>query len=144
MIQESLSSAIEYAQGMLRSNHSDAEILAGLTARGLEPAQAAELLEDLRHDQTSRHQEAEGHGGHASSHHGRRRRVRSHRHHSHESHHRPSYHGRKYKTRRTPWYFIPLAIIFVVAFVYAMIEIGVDRTDAVSKSTAGPPSRLNK
>jgi hypothetical protein len=49
MIHEILSSDVEFARGMIDSSHSDAEILASLTARGLEPAKAAGLLDDLRH-----------------------------------------------------------------------------------------------
>jgi hypothetical protein len=49
MIHEILSSDVEFARGMLNAHHSDAEVLTSLSARGVEAAKAAQLLDDLRH-----------------------------------------------------------------------------------------------
>ena len=49
MIHEVLPSDVEFVRGLLNGSHSDAEILAALASRGLEPAKAAQLLDDLRH-----------------------------------------------------------------------------------------------
>jgi hypothetical protein len=49
MIHEILQSDVELARGMVNSCHPDAEILAFLASRGVEPAKATQLLDDLRH-----------------------------------------------------------------------------------------------
>jgi hypothetical protein len=52
MIHEIVSSDVDFARGMMDSGRSDTEILAYLASRGLEPAKAAELMDDLRHGRT--------------------------------------------------------------------------------------------
>ena len=49
MIHEIVSSDVDFARGMMGSGHPDAEILAYLASRGLDPAKAAQLVVDLRH-----------------------------------------------------------------------------------------------
>ena len=50
MIDEILASDVEFAQGMVKSSRSDAEILSYLISRGIAADRAAQLIEDLRHD----------------------------------------------------------------------------------------------
>jgi hypothetical protein len=52
MIREIVSSDVDFARGMMASGHSDTEILAVLASRGLDPAKAAQLMDDLRHGRT--------------------------------------------------------------------------------------------
>jgi hypothetical protein len=116
MIHEILPSDVEFARGMLDSARSDAEILSFLASRGIEPAKAAELLDDLRHGRTpdvpvafmlgQRHEPADA--------------VRSplpaaqpHR-----------AHGRKHRHRSFPWWFVLLLGIFLLALGYAFFEAG--------------------
>ena len=49
MIHEIVSSDVELARGMMDSGRSDIEILAYLASRSVEPAKAAQLVDDLRH-----------------------------------------------------------------------------------------------
>jgi len=49
MTHDILPSDVECAKAMLDSSHSDAEILAFLATRGIEPAKAGGLVDDLRH-----------------------------------------------------------------------------------------------
>jgi hypothetical protein len=49
MIHEIVSSDVEFARGMMDSGHPDTELLAYLATRGLDPAKAAQLVDDLRH-----------------------------------------------------------------------------------------------
>ena len=54
MIHEVLPSDVELAQGMLNDSYSDAQILAALTSRSIEPVKAAQLVDDLRHGRPPR------------------------------------------------------------------------------------------
>ncbi len=49
MIHEILLSDVELARSMIGASHSDAEILACLSSRGIESAKASALVDDLRH-----------------------------------------------------------------------------------------------
>jgi hypothetical protein len=53
MIHEIVSSDVEFARGMMDSGHPDTELLAYLATRGLDPAKAAQLVDDLRHGRES-------------------------------------------------------------------------------------------
>ena len=80
MSHETSASDIEFAQGMLKAGCSDAEVLASLSSRGIEPAKAAELLDEVRHDRTPSRDGTEAPGRSGSHHRHRRRRVSSHAH----------------------------------------------------------------
>ena len=135
MIHEILSSDVEFAKGMLASSHSDAEILGYLASRGIEPAKAVELLDDLRHGRrpstplafevdTARSRAAEkgrpaGADAPAAS----------------ESRRRHSHGRRRYRQPRMPWWFILLAVIFVLALGYAFFQMGSDvSSESVNKA----------
>jgi hypothetical protein len=49
MIHEVLPSDVEFAKKLLNHSNTDGEILECLHARGIEPAKAAQLVDDLRH-----------------------------------------------------------------------------------------------
>jgi len=122
MIREILSSDVEFAQGMLEASHSDAEILASLAARGLEPAKAAGLLDDLRHGRKPRAQLAfvpgpvipraakglEPAGASA---------IRS------PEPSRKRLHRKKHRRKGIPWGFILVALIFIGALGYTLIQL---------------------
>ena len=134
MIREILSSDVELARRMLNSNHSDAEILACLTSRGVEPVKAANLLDDLNHGREPSAQLAYVLGVRVSPSSSGPQSVgadalptsetpRKHAHRS-GSHARPG----------VPWWFILLALIFMVALGYALFEMGPDASsESVSK-----------
>ena len=128
MSHETSASDIEFAQGMLNAGCSDAEVLASLTSRGIEPAKAAELLDEVRHDRTPSRDGTEAPGRSGSHHRHRRRRVSSHAHGRLESPSKHSYRGRKYKGPSGLWWFVPVALIFIIALVYAFVEVGADRS----------------
>ena len=49
MIHEVLQSDVEVARRLISSGHPDPEIVVALTSRGIEPAKATQLLDDLHH-----------------------------------------------------------------------------------------------
>ena len=145
MIREILSSDVEFAKGMLASSHSDAEILGYLTSRGIEPAKAVELLDDLRHGRqpntplafeagTTRSPAAER-GGPAKAH----APV------AFESPRRHSHGRRRYKQLSVPWWFVFLAAIFILALGYAFLQMGADASresvNKVKHELSPPPGK---
>jgi hypothetical protein len=125
MVHDILPSDVELARGMLDSGHSDAEAVAFLASRGVEPAKALELLDDLRLGRTPNAQifsipGASDHADAAIA--GTQPLVRRHRHHRH-----------KHSRREVPWWFVCLAVIFLLSLIYCLLEwrqsLVVDRQD---------------
>jgi hypothetical protein len=110
MIREILSSDVEAARRLLEGCHSDAEILAYLQSRSIEPAKAAELLADLRQGRPVKVELLPplGTGGGPETIHGAH-------HHHHHHHHK---HGRQ----DIPWWFVLLGAIFLGALGYCLLE----------------------
>jgi hypothetical protein len=134
MIREILSSDVEFAQGMLNCSHSDAEILAHLTSRGVEPAKAAQLLDDLRHGRQPSFQFAYGLGVSAAPSTSGPRAAGAHAPPTSETPRRHSHRGRSHQRPGVPWWFIILALIFMLACGYAFFEMGADNSsESVSK-----------
>ena len=123
MIHEILPSDVELARGMLDASHSDAEILANLASRGIEPAKAAELVDDLRHGRTPR---TECPYQLAAT--GRRQKPRPEATDPQVPQKPDSPHGRSHrkphKRSAIPWWFAVLALIFILAIGYALFEAG--------------------
>src|ERR1035438_8941236 len=121
MIHEIVSSDIEFAQGMMDSGHADAEILAYLASRSLDPAKAAQLVDDLRHGRKPSaqlpfelHPEApRGIEGRAT--------PSDDTHEPHRSHRRHSGSGRHHSAG-IPWWFILLVTIALVALGYVLMR----------------------
>ena len=123
MIHEILPSDVELARGMLDSSHSDAEILAYLASRGIEPSKAAELVDDLRHGRTPTTQFPYGPGAAA------RRATVEPRAADRQAHQTPDSpprhsHRRKHKRSAIPWWFVLLVLIFIFALGYILFEAG--------------------
>lgn len=123
MIHDLLSSDVDFARGMIDSSHPDAEILAYLASRGVEPSKASQLVDDLRH---GRHPSAPlpfmprpvGHGsvgGPGFAREGTHRQHHAHRRRSHSGKHRRSV---------IPWWFLMLVFVFLGALVYALFQAG--------------------
>jgi hypothetical protein len=134
MIHEILSSDVEFAKGMLDSSHSDAEILGYLASRGIDPAKAVELLDNLRHGRkpntpmafvpASTSQPATESGRAA----GTDALAES------ESRRRHSHGRRRHRQPHRPWWFILVAAIFILALAYAFFEAGTEASkDSVNK-----------
>jgi hypothetical protein len=144
MIREILSSDVEFAKGMLNASHSDAEILAYLTSRGLEPAKAAALLDDLRHGRKPDAQLAfvpcanssPATNGPRLAAVGASQTPASPRSHSHR---------RRYKRNGVPWWLIILVVIFILALGYALFEMGSDisseSADTIKHELPPPPGK---
>jgi hypothetical protein len=144
MICEILSSDVEFAQGMLKSSHSDAEILAYLTSRGIEPAKAAELLDDLRHGRKPNAQPAfvPGAGGSLTTNQPRPARAAA-----LPAAEAPRRHSHRGSLKRSgfPWWFILLIVIFIMALGYAFFEMGGDASsDSLGKAKHELPSPPGK
>jgi hypothetical protein len=129
MIHEILPSDVEFARGLINSSHSDAEILAYLASRGIETAQAAKLVDDLRHGRQPSVQVpfVPFPGGHGTS--GRAKVARAH---SHHEYHAPQRHSRsgKHRTAGLPWWFVLLLLIFVGALIYLFLGTEPDASKA--------------
>jgi hypothetical protein len=134
MIHEILSSDVEFAKGMLDASHSDAEILGYLASRGIDPAKAAELLDDLRHGRkpnTPMTLVPHAPGPTAAE---RGGPVGADAFPGSESRRRHSHGRRRYKQPRMPWWVILLAAIFILALAYAFFEAGSEASkESVSK-----------
>jgi hypothetical protein len=123
MIHEILTSDIGFAQGMMDSGHPDAEILEYLASRSLDPAKAAQLVDDLRHGRKPKAQLPSellpvGRsvvGGLGTT----KGEVQSAQH----SHHQRSG-SRRHKGSGIPWWFVILFLIAVLAFGYVFLEAG--------------------
>jgi hypothetical protein len=144
MIREILSSDVEFARGMITSSHSDAEILAYLTSRGIEPAKAAELLDDLRHGRKPSAQVAFMPGAGRSPATERPRPAEADASQQPESPRRHSHKGR-HQRKGVPWWFILLVVIFILALGYALLELGgqasSESADKVKHELPPPPGK---
>lgn len=123
MIHEILPSDVELVRGMLEASHSDAEILANLASRGIEPAKAAELVDDLHHGRTPSTQ-----CPYELAATGRRQTLRTEATDPQvpqkpDSPHVRS-HRKAHKRSIIPWWFTVLALIFILAIGYALFEAG--------------------
>ena len=145
MIREILSSDVEFAQGMLSSSHSDAEILAYLTSRGIEPGKAADLLDDLRHGRKPTTQLAFLPRVGRSSAAGGSRPAVADAPPTSETPRRHSHRRRTHRRQGVPWWFIILAAIFILALGYAFFEMGADDSSesvsAVKHELPPPPGK---
>lgn len=126
MIHEILSSDVELAKGMLESSHSDAEILGYLASRGIDPAKAIELLDNLRHGKKPDTPMVFVPGGarHPATESGRALVADASP--AAESRRRHSHSRRRYKQPRMPWWLILLAATFILALAYAFFVGGSD------------------
>jgi hypothetical protein len=145
MIHEILSSDVEFAKAMLDSSHSDAEILAYLTSRGIEPAKAAGLLDDLRHGRKPSTQLAYVLGAGITPATGGPRPAGANAPPTSETPRRHSHKGRTHQRLGVPWWFILLALIAIVALGYAVFEMGTDASsesvNKVKHELAPPPGK---
>ena len=132
MIRELLSSDVEFAQGMLNSSHSDAEILASLTLRGIEPAKAAELLDELRHGRKPSVLLAFLPGVEGSPQAGGPRPGGADAPPTPEPPHKHAHRG-SHQRNGVSWWFIFLMVLFILALGYAYVEMGSD----ASKESVG-------
>jgi hypothetical protein len=132
MIHEILAADVEFARSMINSSHSDAEILAYLASRGLDPTQAAQLVDDLRHGRQPSVQLPVV--PFPASHH-TPRGTRGAGTHLHHEYHPPRPQSRSGRHRRSgiPWWFVLLVLIFGGALLYAFLEGGKEASkDAVN------------
>lgn len=125
MIREILSSDVEFAQGLLSSSRSDAEILDYLTLRGIEPAKAADLLDDLRHGRKPSAQLAFLPGARGSFSTSQPRPARADAPPTPETPHKHTHRG-SHQRKGVPWWFILLVVLFILALGYAFVEMGSD------------------
>jgi hypothetical protein len=128
MIHEILSSDVEFAQGMLKSSHSDLEIIAYLTSRGIEAAKAAALLDDLRHGRKPSVQLAFLPGVRSSAATIQPGPAAPDAPPASETPRRHSHRTRMHQRQGVPWWFIFLVAIFVLAIGYAFFEMGADES----------------
>ena len=124
MIREIVPSDVDLAKGMINSNHSDAEILASLTLRGIEPARAGQLVDDLRHgrriasDLSFLPPPDTHHGGHAKASTAKSKAYW-------EQPVAPKRaHSGKHRRAGTQWWLVFLIVVFVGALVYAWMNLG--------------------
>jgi hypothetical protein len=144
MIREVLPSDVEFARGMITSSHSDAEILTILASRGIEPAKAAQLVDDLRHGRKPSWQlpfspttgaPAPITKAQAS--------VPIPPPAAPAPRHRP--YRRIHKRQAAAWWFLILLLIFAWAFGYAFLHLGSDASrDAAQKVRHEVPPAPNK
>ena len=124
MIREIVPSDVDFAKGMLNSNRSDAEILASLTLRGLEPARASQLVADLRHgrrvasDLSFLPPPGTHHGGHAKASTAKSKPYWE------QSVTPKRAHSGRHRRAATPWWLVFLIVVFVGALVYAWMNLG--------------------
>lgn len=134
MIHEVLQSDVEVARRLISSGHPDPEIVVALTARGIEPAKATQLLDDLHHGRKPAVQvlvvpRPSGDGAVGSP--GTARGDAPQEKHSHGSRSR----GGKHHPSGIPWWFVILILIFLGAIVYAFLETGNHTSkDAIDQS----------
>ena len=144
MIHEILSSDVEFARGMINSSHSDAEIVAYLTSRGIHAAKAAELLDDLRHGRKPNAQLAFVPGAVSSPPTNRPRPAGADAPPTQESPRSHSHRGR-IKHNGLPWWFILMVVIFILALGYAFFELGTDSSnesaDTIKHELPPPPGK---
>ena len=144
MIHDILSSDVDFAKGMMNASHSDAEILVYLASRGLEPANAAHLVDDLRHGRKPSVRlpsEFRPAGHSAVGGRGLANKEAAPAQHSH-----PSRSGsRKHRRSDIPWWFIILAGIALLAFGYVFFGSGTrvsrDAVDLEKHQIPPPPGK---
>ena len=145
MISEILTSDVEFARGMLSSNHSDTETLAYLTSRGIEPVKAANLLDDLRHGREPSAQFAYALGVRMSPSAGGPRSAGADALPTSETPRRHAHRKRTHQRPGVPWWFILLALIFIAALGYAIFEMGADASsESVNKAKHELPTLPGK
>jgi hypothetical protein len=126
MMHEILASDVEFAKGMLDSSHSDAEVLGYLASRGIDPAKAVELLDNLRHGRKPDTPMAfvPGSAGQPATESGRAAGKAALP--TSESRRRHSRGLRRYRQPRMPWWFILVVAVFILALAYAYFEMGTE------------------
>jgi hypothetical protein len=140
MIHEIVSSDVDFARGLMDSGHSDTEILANLASRGVEPAKAAQLVEDLRHGRKPSAQLPSEFRPPGSSAVGDRRTARGEATQARHSHRRRSGSG-KHQRSAIPWWFVILAGIALLALGYVLLETGTHlATEGVNQDKHEVPS----
>lgn len=107
----------------MNSGHPNTEILAYLALRGLEPAKAAQLVDDLRHGRTPSAElplelRPAGHSAVKG-----RATARGEAHQAQHSH-RNGTGSVKHKRSAIPWWFVILVLVFLWALAYAWLEAG--------------------
>jgi hypothetical protein len=133
MIHEIVSSDVDFVRGMMDSGHPDAEILAYLASRSLEPAKAAQLVDDLRHGRKPSVQmpfeiRPDGHSAVEG-----RKTARTEPYQAPQSHQHSSRSG-KHKRSSIPWWFIIIVGIALVALGYVLLETGSNlSTEGINK-----------
>jgi hypothetical protein len=123
MIHEIVSSDVELARGMMDSGRSDTEILAYLASRSVEPAKAAQLVDDLRHGRQPSTQlpfEFRPAAHHAVA---GRRTATAEAQPAQPSHRKRSGSG-KHKRSAIPWWFVVLVAITLLALGYLLLGPG--------------------
>ena len=134
MIHEILSSDIDFARGMMDSGHPDTEILGYLASRGLEPAKAAQMVDDLRHGRKPNVRLPAEFlpAGHSAA--GRKVTANKEATPVAPAHQKRSG-SRKHKRSAIPWWFILLAVIALLALGYVLLESGGNlSTDAINQN----------
>ena len=123
MIHEILPSDVEVAREMLKASHSDAEILTSLASRGIEPARATQLVDDLRHGRKPNFQVQFGLG---SSAHRAKRGPGTATEDAPQAAGSAQPHSRHRKHNRSgvSWWFSLLVVIFLWALWYAWLKMG--------------------
>jgi hypothetical protein len=123
MIHEIVSSDVDLAMEMMASGQTDTEILASLASRGLDPAQAAGLMDDLHQGRKPKVKlpfELRPASQRAVNGQGTARENEPSERHPHRSHSGSGMHKRS----TTPWWFIILLGITLVALGYILMEGG--------------------
>lgn len=123
MIHEILSSDVDFARGLIDSGHSDPEILASLASRGLDPAPAAQLLDDLRHGRKPSANLPFDFRPASPGAVGKREPAREEAHRAPPAHRHRS-HRRKHKRSAISWWFIILIGIALFALGYVLVQTG--------------------
>jgi hypothetical protein len=123
MIHELVSSDVDFARGMMDSGHPDAEILGYLASRGLDPAKAAQLVDDLRHGRKPDAQlpfelRPAGHRAVGGGETARKEPQPG------QSFHRQRPRSGKHNRSAIPWWFVLLVVIALLALGYVLLETG--------------------
>jgi hypothetical protein len=127
MIEEILPSDVEFARELLRGSRSEAEILAALASRGINSAQASQMLEDLRQGREPNSRSDLALGSKVRREEPDLEMASAHPSHRSVSRHR---HSRYHHHRQTGalWWFALLAIVFLWALCYIWLKLGSDPT----------------
>ena len=123
MIREIVSSDVDFARGMMDSGHPDAELLAHLASRGLDPTKAAQLVDDLRRGRQPNARlpfELRPAGPSTT---GSPDPLRGEAQPAHHPHRKRSG-SRKHKLSAIPWWFLLLVGIALFALGYVLVQTG--------------------